>query len=115
MIRALAALLLLTGATVFAADPPAAIDAKVLDKSIVASLRGIHDRGADLYNLSKDYPAAYRLYEGSLLTVKPLLAHRPDVQRTIDDGLATAGKEPDPARKAFVLHEAIEKVRADLK
>ena len=115
MTRTVAALMVFLGAAVFAADPPAAMDAKALDKSIVASLRDIHDRGADLYNQSKDYPAAYRLYEGSLLTVKPLLAHRPEVQKLIDDGLAAAGKEADPARKAFLLHEVIEKVRAELK
>ncbi len=115
MTRTLAALMLFAGTAALAADPPAATDAKALDKTIVASLRDIHDRGADLYNQSKDYPAAYRLYEGSLLTVKPLLAHRPDVQKTIEDRLAAAGKDPDPARKAFLLHEAIEKVRAELK
>jgi hypothetical protein len=114
MIRVLAGLLLLAGPAA-AIDPPTAIDTKVIDRSIIAALRDIHDRGADLYNLSKDYSATYRLYEGSLLTAKPLLAHRPDVQKAIDDGLTAAGKEQDAARRAFVLHEVIEKVRADLK
>lgn len=115
MIRTLASLVLFAGTAAFAADPPAAIETKAIDKAIVATLRDIHDRGADLYNLTKDYPAAYRLYEGSLLTVKPLLAHRPDVQKTIEESLAAAGKDADPARKAFILHEAIEKARAELK
>lgn len=94
------------------AQPPAGKD---FDKTVISTLRDIHDRGADLYNLSKDYTSAYRLYEGSLLTVKPLLAHRPDVQKSIEDGLAAAGKEADVARKAFLLHETIEKVRTELK
>ena len=114
MTRTLAVLVLLTGSVAFAADPPA-VDTKTLDKTIIATLRDIHDRGADLYNQSKDYSATYRLYEGSLLTVKPLLGHRPDVQKSIEAGLATANKDADPARKAFLLHEAIEKVRAELK
>jgi len=113
MVRSFAALVLFSGAAAFAADP--APDAKQLDKTIISSLREIHDRGADLYNLTKDYTAAYRLYEGSLLTVKPLLTHRPDVQKLIEDGLTAAGKDADPAKKAFLLHETIEKVRADLK
>jgi hypothetical protein len=115
MIRMLAALALATGAPAIAADPQTAIDTKALDKSIVATLREIHDRGADLYNLSKDYSATYRLYEGSLLTVRPLLAHRPQVQKTIGDGLAAAAKAIEPAQKAFLLHEVIEKTRAELK
>ena len=114
MMHMLAAFTLAVGTAAFA-DPPASLDTKALDKSIVSTLRTIHDRGADLYNLSKDYSAAYRLYEGSLLTVRPLLAHRPQVQKTIDDGLAAAAKAIEPAQKAFTLHEVIEKTRAQLK
>jgi hypothetical protein len=115
MVRILAGLVLLSGAAAISAQPPPAVDTKVIDKTIVATLRDIHDRGADLYNLSKDYSATYHLYEGSLLVVRPLLMHRSDVQKAIDDGLIVAAKETDSARKAFVLHETIEKVRADLK
>ncbi len=113
MLRSLALLVLVAATSALAADP--VIDTKQLDKSVIASLREIHDRGADLYNQSKDYPAAYRLYEGALLALKPLLGHRPGVQKTIGDGLTAAGNDTDPARKAFLLHETIEKVRADLK
>lgn len=113
MIRTVALALLLASSAAFAADP--APDTKALDKAIAASLRDVHDRGADLYNLSKDYAGAHRLYEGALLAVKPLLAHRADVQKSVDDSLAAATKETDAARKAFLLHEAIEKVRGDLK
>ena len=113
MIRTVALALLLASSAAFAADP--APDTKALGKAIAASLRDVHDRGADLYNLSKDYAGAHRLYEGALLAVKPLLAHRADVQKSVDDSLAAATKETDAARKAFLLHEAIEKVRGDLK
>ncbi|MFO0803931.1 MAG: hypothetical protein U0791_12525 [Gemmataceae bacterium] len=113
MFRALSVLLLLAGTAAIAADP--VVDAKTLDKTVAASLRDVHDRGADLYNQLKDYSGAYRLYEGALLAVKPLLGHRPEVQKAIDEGLAAANKEPELARKAFLLHEAIEKTRADLK
>lgn len=91
-----------------AADP-------AFDKALRDSLAAVHNTGADLYNQGKDYAGAYRLYEGALRTSRPLLAHRPATQKAIDDSLTAAGKEADPARKAFLLHEAIEKVRADLK
>jgi hypothetical protein len=47
--------------------------------------------------------------------VRPLLAHRPEAQKIIDTGLSAADKEQDAARKAFLLHEAIEGVRKHLK
>jgi hypothetical protein len=98
--------------TAAAADPidPAAFDMLVRD-----ALQDVHNRGADLYNAAKDYPGAYRLYEGSLRAVGPLLGHRPGCRKRIADGLAAAEKESDPARRAFLLHEAIEAVRAELK
>jgi outer membrane biosynthesis protein TonB len=85
------------------------------DKALRDSLADVHNKGADLYNQGKDYAGAYRLYEGALRTSRPLLAHRPTTQKLIEESLTAAGKESDPARKAFLLHEAIEKVRADLK
>lgn len=115
MMRSLAAALLIAGAPALAACAPPEPGSKDFDKTVISTLRDIHDRGADLYNLTKDYGAAHRLYEGSLLTVKPLLGHRADVQKTIADGLAAADKEADVARKAFLLHETIEKVRSELK
>ena len=97
------------------ADDAKLPDAKTFDKLVIDSLREVHNRGADLYNTSKDYPGAYRVYQGALATVRPLLAHRPETQKIIDAGLAAAEKETDPARKAFVLHDAIEAVRKNLK
>jgi hypothetical protein len=113
MVRTLTLAALLVAAAAPAADP--APDTKQLDTTLIATLREVHDRGADLYNQSQDYSGAFRLYQGSLLTVRPLIGHRADVQKLIDDSLAAAGKEPDVARRAFLLHEAIEKVRAELK
>ena len=116
MSRLAPALLLLatTGSLALAADPVPG-DSKSLDKSLTDSLRDIHNYGADLYNQAKDYAGAYRVYEGALKTVRPLLGHRAATQKAIDVGLATAAAETDPARKAFLLHETIEKIRADLK
>lgn len=102
----------LAGGLAVAADPAPPAD---FDKLVRDALQDVHNRGADLYNQAKDYPAAYRLYEGSVRTVRPLLAHRPGCQKRIDDGLAAAETDADPARKAFLLHEAIEAVRAELK
>ncbi len=111
---ALAAMLGLN-ATAPAADDPKLPDVKAFDKLVIDSLRQVHNKGADLYNTAKDFPAAYRLYQGALETVKPLLAHRPEAQKLIETGLADADKETDTARKAFLLHQTIEAVRKQLK
>ena len=97
------------------ADDPKPIDPKAFDKAVVDSLREVHHVGRELYNASKDFTATYRVYQGALLAVKPLLAHRPEVQKAIDAGLAAAEKEPEVARKAFMLHETIEKTRGTLR
>lgn len=97
------------------ADDPKLPDAKAFDKLVIDSLRAVHNKGADLYNEGKDFAGAYRVYHGALMTVQPLLGHRPEAQKLIDTGLEAAEKEADPARKAFLLHEAIEAVRKNLK
>ena len=97
------------------AEPPKPIDPAAFDRMVMDSLRDIHNRGASLYNDGKDYAGCLRLYEGSLRTVRPLLAHRPAVQKLIDDNLVKLNDE-DPVRsKAFRLHELIEMVRGELR
>jgi hypothetical protein len=94
------------------AKPP---EGKAYDKLVVDTLRDVHNKGADLYNEAKDFVGAYRIYQGALLTVRPLLAHQPGIQKVIDTGLAEAEKENNLALKAFKLHETIEGVRTQLK
>ena len=90
-------------------------DPKAFDKVVVDSLREVHHVGRELYNTGKDFGGTYRIYQGALMAVKPLLTHRPEVQKSIDAGLAAAEKEPEMARKAFLLHETIEKTRGTLR
>src|SRR4051812_15228764 len=109
----LATLVLAAATAAAAADP--VVDPQAFDKLVDGSLRKVHDHGADLYNTKKDFAAAYRVYDGALRTVRPLLDHRPKAQERIDVGLAAAEKETEAAKQAFVLHETIEDVRTILK
>lgn len=114
--KGLAALALVAALAVnVSADDPKLPDVKAFDKLVIDALRGAHNKGADLYNEGRDFAGAFRVYQGALMTVQPLLGHRPEAQKLIDTGLEAAEKEPDPARKAFLLHEAIEAVRKNLK
>lgn len=99
------------------AGPPASplADPATFDRLVIDTLRDVHNIGADLYNTSRDYDGAYRLYHGALLTIRPLLSHRPSVQQRIEAGLLEAEREPTAAHKAFRLHVVIEDVRSELK
>lgn len=101
--------------TLASAADPQLPDVKTFDKQVIDSLRDVHNTGADLYNKHRDYAGAYRMYQGGLLTIRPLLQHRPAAQKLIDIGLEKAELEADVARKAFLLHETIEAVRKNLK
>jgi len=84
------------------------------EKQISDALREVHDRGAEVYN-SGDTAGGYRMYQGGLLMARGILTNRPDVQRLITDGLIAAEREPSVARRAFLLHELIEKVRVEVR
>jgi hypothetical protein len=89
------------------------VDPAALDRIAVDTLKEVHNLGADLYNVA-DAVGAYNTFRAALKTVSPFLAHRPDVQKKIADGLTTADKETTAKARAFRLHELIEAVRADL-
>lgn len=94
--------------------PPAPVPTAELDRLAVEVLKDLHNRGADLYNAA-DAVGTLRLYEGTLRSVGPFLAHRPKVQKQIEDGLAEALKLDGAKAQAFRLHEVIDAVRTDLK
>jgi hypothetical protein len=119
LLASLALALLLTASA--GAQEPKLPDVRAFDKMVSDSLRDVHDKGATIYNDANDFAGAFRLYEGALAAVRPLLAHRPAAQKLIDTGFAAADKVPEMegkpnfARKAFLLHETIEAVRKELK
>ncbi|MCE9531455.1 MAG: carboxypeptidase-like regulatory domain-containing protein [Planctomycetes bacterium] len=85
-----------------------------IDKQLFDSLKELHNQGADLFNAG-DSIGSYRLFEGTLRTARAVLAHRPAEQQFIDSQLAEAGKQTTIGRRAFTLHEAIEKLRQRLR
>jgi hemoglobin len=103
------------GAAPAAEDKPATgtVDRKSFDLLIYANMREVIDHGANLYNAG-DWNGCYRLWEGALMNVKPLLVHRGDLQKAIDDSLANARQEPLLQNRAFVLRKPLDKIRADI-
>jgi len=106
----------LTGAIRAQERQPARIDQqKDLDKQIYTLLKDVINKGADLYTKEGDRAGCYRLYEGSLMTLRPLLAHHPDLQKAIDASFAKAEQEKLVGNRAFALREALDKMRTELK
>jgi hypothetical protein len=84
-------------------------DAAVLN----ATLRDVINVGVKLFNDEGDYVGCYRLYQGSLLSVRPFVA--PDLQKSIDGGLASAAKMPSFAERALELRRVLDEIRAKTK
>ena len=108
--------MVLAANAVRAADdkPAAALDRKALDGIVYANLKEVINYGANLYNTG-DWNGCYRLYEGALMAVRPLLDHRPKLQDAIKEGIANAQQAPELHRRAFILRTVMDQVRADLK
>jgi hemoglobin len=104
-----------TNALRAAPEPPGAtpLERKTLDEHIYKSLHDIINKGADLYN-SGDRNGCYRLWEGALLALQPLLDHRPEMQKAITTAIDDARRNPSLARRAFVLRDAIDALRNDI-
>ncbi|MCC6417691.1 MAG: hypothetical protein IT429_05525 [Gemmataceae bacterium] len=87
-------------------------DAK--DRKIREALRIVIEQGRSLHNRPNfDYVGCYRVFQGGLTAVQPLLDHHPDLQRAIADGLAKAEALP-PNQRGFALREVIDRIRARL-
>jgi truncated hemoglobin YjbI len=99
---------------VWCAAAPAADDKAALDKQLYDALKDMHNRAADLYNQG-DANGCYRMFQGGLLLARPLLTHRPDVQKLLDDGLQETDKIPSIPQRALKLHKTIEAMREKLK
>jgi truncated hemoglobin YjbI len=100
------------GAVATADAPPG--DKAALDKALFDALKEMHNRAADLYNQG-DANGSYRMFQGGLLLARPLLAHRPDVQKVLDDGMQEADRLASIPHRAVALHKTIERVRDRLK
>ena len=58
-----------------------------------------------------DYAGCYRLFEGSLRTVQPVLGKYPELQKKINTGLADANLKPSMHDRAHALRKVLDEVR----
>jgi hypothetical protein len=86
------------------ADMP---DSKASDKKISDVTKTIINRGADLFNVYRDYAGCYRYYQGGLTALRGMLDGHKELQDTIDKALAEAERAPSVTQRAFVLRRAL--------
>src|SRR5262245_27078900 len=94
----LLALLLFAAPVARAADPPRSES----DARIVKSLADVIDLGAPLFNAG-DSEGCFRLYQGSLLAVMPLLDHQPELQQRVQQQLNRTRSLRAAPDRAFAL------------
>jgi truncated hemoglobin YjbI len=99
----------LAGTLPAAENGPAAPDPRALDRHVQDVLYDVINEGADLYNGGSPSACCY-LYQGALMTLPPLLEHRPDLKKAVRAGLADAVREPYAGRRAFALRAVIDRV-----
>src|SRR5215831_4873210 len=90
--------------------PATPVERKDIDGIVYKALRDVINSGAEIYNAG-DVAGCWHLYEGALILLKPMLDHRPELQKAITDGIANARQNPYMDRRAWVLREVIDKVR----
>lgn len=104
----------LVGVLGAAQDRPAGGDRKDIDDQLYTTLRDVINRGRDFYNAGN--PAAcYYMFQGALQVTVPMLQHRPELQKTVRDGLADAEANPDIRQRAWMLRTVMDKIRAEVK
>ncbi|HEX3313897.1 MAG TPA: hypothetical protein VHR72_03345 [Gemmataceae bacterium] len=75
------------------------------------ALRDVINEGADLFNQQADHAGCYRLYQGSLVAIRPMLETWQ--KRYVDEALTQASAKTTSAEKAYCLREAIDRIRAE--
>jgi hemoglobin len=95
------------------AQPPQSAQATG-DQRLYEALRDVINRGADLYN-GGDPNGCYRLFQGALMVARLQLDGHPDLQKSIDTGMADADRQFSLAARAHALRKVLDRVRAGIK
>ncbi len=103
-------ILLACGAMARAEQKP--FDRTELDRRIVKVVYEAALLGTEIFN-DKKHDECYRLYQGTLLAVLPLLDHRPKLASSVKDKLDKA-KGMKASEGAFVLREALDDIQHEI-
>jgi hemoglobin len=80
-----------------------------LDKKVDQAIVRTINLGAPLYNRG-DQAGCYRLYQGALMVIEPMLGHRPEQRKAITKSLRDVEILPTYAQRATELRKALDRV-----
>ncbi len=106
------AALVLVAANTMARSEDKPLDRTDLDKRIVNAVYESAKLGTDIFNKG-NHEGCFRLYEGTLMAVAPLLDHRPVLQGKVNKRLDRAATMK-PADAAFELRTALDEIQNDI-
>lgn len=113
MRRLLAVTVLALGVGTAAADDPPAEPAPLtradLDKRLRRTAHEVTTAGVELFNAG-DHEGCYRLFDGALTVMVPLLDHKPELARKLKDSLSQAKGLTKASEKAVLLREGLDAV-----
>ena len=110
--RILAAALVLVGAVGLTRAQDKPLERPDLDKRVVTAAYETAVMGTDIFNKG-NHEGCFRLYQGTLLGLAPLLDHRPKLQATVKMRLERAAKMK-AADAAFELRTALDEIQNDI-
>jgi len=106
-------LLLFASPSVRAADRPAPLERADLDRRAAIAVYECTMLGSQIYNRG-NHEGCYRIYQGTLITLLPLLDHHPKLAERVKESLDLAKAMRTPVESAFALREALDAVQAEL-
>jgi truncated hemoglobin YjbI len=110
-VRAAVAVWLFVASAGLAAAQPGALDRAEQDRRTARVVYECSLLGSELYNRG-NHEGCFRLYQGTLMAVQPLLDHRPQLASFVKDRLDKAATLR-PADGAFALREALDAVQKE--
>lgn len=104
------------GATIGRGDDkpltPPALERIELDRRIVKTVYDAASLGTEIFNKG-NFEGCYRLYQGTLMAVQPLLDQRPKLAQTVKDKLDQS-KSMNAVDGAFKLRSALDDIQNDI-
>jgi hemoglobin len=104
------------GATIGRGDDkpltPPGLERMELDRRIVKTVYDAASLGTEIFNKG-NFEGCYRLYQGTLMAVQPLLDHRPKLAQSVKDKLDQA-KAMNAVDGAFKLRAALDDIQNDI-
>lgn len=94
-----------------AEDAPAPLDRAELDKRAAKTAHDSSKLGSELWTAG-EIDGCFRLYQGTLLGLAPMLDHRPKLAAFVKDKL-DAAKDQRPERGAFTLREGLDAIQKE--